>query len=369
MRGFADGPRYRNFVTQSLANASVASERAEYHQLTTALPGGLQPVSKKNRMRAAQPSFYAQGNTDLSTALDSLDPDGLTVLVTDLFQSNADMNAVSQAIVSRTFDEGLAVGLVASRFSFDGRIYDIGPSGGSFDFEGKRPLHSLIFGPPKAVSTYFENLQKFVDPSKYKFLLFSSRIVERSGQVRFSKSSKVENLVRVIPNAKTRLPSTQTLGLRIRDNGSSARLDSQFHTDVLPGVRPLLGTKSIKTRVTEVWKLDTKSNSYDTGFQGAAQATEALRTQVVRNDSARLQLQIRPKNLSRGFYAFNIVAEVQQWQLPTWVSEWNLPPSDFQTPDGSKTANLRPFLQNIGSSLTGASAPRTAVLQAYVEKQ
>ncbi|MCS4099896.1 hypothetical protein [Salinibacter ruber] len=369
MRGFADGPRYQNFVTQSLANASVGSGRVEYHQLTTALPGGLQAVDQK--MRAAESTFYARGNTELSTALDSLDGDGLTVLLTDLFQSSADMNAVSRAIARQAFDQGLAVGVIASRFQFDGRIYDVGPDGRAFDFNGQRPLYGLVFGLPRAVSDYFENLREFVDPERYHFLLFSSRVAEQPGRVQIRDSDPIRNLVRVKPQADVPLPSTQTLGLRIQNNNTSARLGAQLDLDILPDVQPLLSSKSLAAKVTKVWKRDAQSGTYVGEFEERSRAKGALGIRAVQNDSSRLRLRIRPEDLRRGFYTFNTTVDVREWELPQWVSDWNLPPSEFQaeTPDGSKTANLHSFLLDLGSGLTNTGGPRVAALQAYVEKQ
>ena len=369
MRGYSRGSRYRNFVTQSLANASIGGEEVRYHQLTTALPGGIQSVDEK--MRAAQPAFYARGNTELSTALDSLEQSGLTVLVTDLFQSSADMNAVSQAITRRAFDRGLAVGVIASRFQFDGRVYDVGPAGRAFEFSGQRPLYGLVFGLPGVVSDYFENLREFVEPEKYHFLLFSSYVAEQPGRVQIRNSDPIRNLVRVKPEADTPLPSTQTLSLQIRDNNTSARLGAQLDLDVLPDVQPLLSSKSLDAKVTKVWKRDTQSGSYVGQFKERSRVEGALDIRAVQNDSSRLRLQVRPEDLRRGFYAFNVTVNVREWEFPQWVSDWNLPPSEFQaeTPDGSKTANLHSFLRNLGSDLTNTGRPRVAALQVYVEKQ
>jgi hypothetical protein len=106
-------------------------------------------------------------------------------------------------------------------------------------------------------------------------------------------------------------------------------------------------------------------------FEERSRAKGALGIRAVQNDSSRLRLRIRPEDLQRGFYTFNVTVDVQEWELPQWVSDWNLPPSEFQaeTPDGSKTANLHSFLLDLGSGLTNTGGPRIAALQVYVEKQ
>lgn len=372
MKGFTDtgNSRYQNFLTLSLANASIQNSELTYYQLTTAVPGGIRAVDSK--MQVAQPAFYASGNTDLQTALDSLAPDRLTVLITDLFQSNADMNAVSRSIIRQAFAEGMALGVVGTRLPFEGIVYDLGPNSRSFAYEGERPVYGLVFGAPRAVSTYLDDLRRYVSPEEHKFLVFSPRIAERSAWASVRSTDTTKNLVRVKPRARTPLPRKRTFGIRIRDNSQLARLGAKFSMKVLSDTRPLLDPSVIEARVTEAWKYDDKEGRYVQEFEGRNTAGEAFQARVVQGDGTdMLRLKMSPQDLQRGKYAFNLATEVREWRMPEWVSSWNLPPSQFEaeTPDGSKTANLRPFLLDIGSSLTNAENPQVGTFQAYVEKR
>lgn len=370
MSGFTASSQYQNLITLDLANASLEGTKLTYYRLTTAIPGGIQAVD--NKMQAAQPAFYASGNTDLQTAFDSLASDRLTVLVTDLFQSSADMNAVSQSIIHQVLDKDMALGIFGTRLPFDGRVYDLGPNSRSFEYEGERPIYGLVSGAPRAVSTYLENLRRYVSSKEYKFLLFSPRIADRSAWAHVRSTDTTKNLVQVEPRAHTPLRKERTFGLRIRNNNQPARLDAKFCMKVLPETRTLLGPSAINARVTEVWKYDDNEGMYVRDFKGYSTAREAFQARVVRADSANiLRLETSPQDLQRGKYAFNFVVEVREWRMPEWVSNWNLAPGQFEaeTPDGSKTANLRPLLLDIGSSLTGTNNPQVATFQAYIEKR
>jgi hypothetical protein len=370
MSGFTSSSRYQNLITLDFANASLEGTKLTYYRLTTALPGGIQEA--ENKMQAAQPAFYASGNTDLQTALDSLASDGLTVIVTDLFQSSADMNAVSQSIIRQVLDKDMALGIIGVRLPFDGRVYDLGPDARSFPYEGKRPVYGLVSGAPRAVSDYLENFKRYVDTEEYKFVLFSPRVAERSARADVRSTDVTRNLVQVVPKARTPLPGERTFGLRIRDNAKPAQLGAKFSMKVLPGAHPLLDPSAIDARVTGVWKCDDGEDGYVQNFKGHSTARKAFRARVVPGDSTDiLRLEASPKDLRRGRYVFNFVTEVPEWDMPEWVSNWTLPPSQFGagTPDGSKTANLRPFLLDIGSSLTAGENPRVGTFQAYVEKQ
>lgn len=370
MSGFTVSSQYQNLVTLGLANASLEGTKLTYYRLTTAIPGGIQAID--NKMQAAQPAFYASGNTDLQTAFDSLASDRLTVLVTDLFQSSADMNAVSQSIIRQVLDKDMALGIFGTRLPFDGRVYDLGPNSRSFEYEGERPIYGLVSGTPRAVSIYLENLRRYVSSKEYKFLLFSPRIAERSAWTTVRPTDMTKNLVQVPPEARTPLPRERTFGIRIRNNNQPAQLNAKLNMEVLPDTRPLLDLSAVNARVTEVWKYDDNRGTYAQKFQGSNRAREAFQARIVRGDSTNtLRLEISPQDLRRGKYAFNFVVEVREWRMPEWVSNWNLPPGEFdaETPDASKTANLRPLLLDIGSSLTGTNNPQLATLQAYIEKQ
>lgn len=370
MRGFTNSSEYQNLITLGLANAPSQETSLTYYQLTTAISDGIRAIDSK--MRAAEPAFYASGNTNLQTAIDSVAPGELTVIITDLFQSNADMNAVSRSIIRHAFANDMALGITAARLPFDGRVYDLPPNSRSFAYKGKRPVYGLVIGAPRAVSNYLENLRRYISSEEYNFLLFSPRIAERSAWAEVRSTDTATNLVQVAPKADTPLRRERTFGIRIRDNNQPARLDAKFSMKVLPDVSPLLDFSAINARTTRVWKYDGEKGGYDQKFQGSNTAEDAFQAQVVRGDSANmLRLETSPQDLRRGRYVFNFIAEVQEWRMPEWVSNWTLPPEQFdaETPDGSKTANLRPFLLNVGASLTDTEKPQVGTFQAYIEKQ
>lgn len=367
MQGFSESPEYRSLVAQSLANSSLSGTTVKYHRLTTAVPGGMSEV--KNKIQVTNQNFYSRGDTELGRAISEAGPNRLVVLVTDLFQTDADMSRVAGKLTRTILEDDQAVGLFGVRLPFDGKIYDLGFDRRSFAFKGKRPLYGLVLGNPEAVSQYFGNLHPFVDPSDYQFLMFSSRIAAESGRIQSVDST--ENLVQVAPNVIPRLPDPRYVSLRIRDNTQLGHLHALLKSNELPGVRPLTEAEGIGVNIAEVWKYDAQEESYTRSFSDSTTATRALTASVDSDGSGHgLRVEIQPWDLNSGHYCFNLAVGVDRWILPEWVSSWNLSPSQFQAdePDGTRTANLKPFLLNLASSVTESRFPQMATLQVFVEK-
>jgi len=366
MLGFVRGAEYRSLVTQSLANAVLGSGEVVYYQLSTDVPGGVRQVNDK--MRAADSDFYAKGDTRLETAIDSAKAGRLTVVITDLFQTNADMNAVSERLARRVLREGYAVGVFAVRLPFQGRIYDLGIDGRSFTFDGERPLYGLILGESGAVARYFEGLRTYVEASKYQFLIFTARVGYESAV--FEKTLRAENLNEFSAPSNPGVRSGQRQRVQIRDNNSPARFQAVLRTDVIEEAAPLIEPKALEVKVVRLAKQEESSSTFRDSFSGAESAREALRGSVEPDGNQMiLDLEIDPTKIQRGAYSYGLDLSVHRFVLPPWVDEWNLRPEEYENPDGSKTANLKPFLLSLGSALVRAEKPSIGTLQIFIEKE
>jgi len=368
MKGFTTSSQYKSLVAQSLSNAAPGGANVRYRKLSTALPGGIRDLGDK--MRTTNGSFYENGgDTRLQTAIDSAQADRLTVLITDLFQTSADMNAVSQSLTKYVLQNEKSVGLFGVRFPFEGRVFDLGFEGRSFSFNGDRPVYGLVLGTPAQVSQYFASLRTFIPSSDYQYLLFGAQIAEKSAGIESVDSRS--NLVQVAPKGAPRLPQDRTVSVRVRNNNKEAQLLAMLRTHVFKEATSLVRVGKVETVVSDVWRFDGGREEYSNTFSNSSSAKEALTAEVLsRQNRQHLQLSLRPQGLKRGSYCFNLVVKVKEWTLPDWVSEWSLPPSQFQSdnPDGTKTANLRPFLLDLASNITHSATPKLGSLQVFVQK-
>ncbi|MBT5713211.1 hypothetical protein HOI71_19355 [Candidatus Poribacteria bacterium] len=118
---------------------------------------------------AASSSFYYERSdprnyTNIEGVVGAYEPvpdrDRLMVIVTDLFPDKGNTHKITRAIGDEVFERNLAVGILAVRLPFSGRIYDVMVDRNPlyFDHTGLRPLYLLVIGRRRAVEFYCQGL-------------------------------------------------------------------------------------------------------------------------------------------------------------------------------------------------------------------
>jgi len=105
-----------------------------------------------NLLAGLEPAFYQDRETRIDEPLGKADARALTILVTDLFQNNADVVALIEALRAKFMPARLALGIWGLRSEFDGRIYGVGPTSLNFVYRSKgdpktfRPFYLIAAG-------------------------------------------------------------------------------------------------------------------------------------------------------------------------------------------------------------------------------
>src|SRR6267142_1707450 len=121
------------------------------------------PLPGRSYLDAVKEAFYEDSRLNRRTlierVIDRASTDHLTVIITDLFQTNADINQLSEKLKQKFITNNLSIGVYAIRSQFAGAIYDIGPNAYSFPYTTKgnegRPFYLLTFGKYSDVAHYF----------------------------------------------------------------------------------------------------------------------------------------------------------------------------------------------------------------------
>lgn len=144
----------------------------------------LQNLSREQFLQANNVSFYQEKDTSLQTVVDSMDANKLNILVTDLFQTNQDIDSLIISLKKVCFaDSSKAMALIGVKSQFNGKIYDVGKNLASFtyattdDVASYRPFYLLVMGKEADVRTFTENYTKnFQDEKVVKAAMFSKNI-------------------------------------------------------------------------------------------------------------------------------------------------------------------------------------------------
>ncbi len=164
----------------------------------------LQTLSREQFLTANSVGFYQEKDTSLQTVIDSMDKNKLNILVTDLFQTNNDIDSLIISLKKACFaDNSKAMALIGVRSQFNGKIYDVGKGSAAFMYASKddkstyRPFYLLVLGNEADVRTFTENYAKGINDEKLlKAALFSKHlgtdVVLTPGKP--IKNSKKENM-------------------------------------------------------------------------------------------------------------------------------------------------------------------------------
>ena len=95
---------------------------------------GNEKLSRSQFLESNHPSFYQELDTSLQNVISGMDPNKMNIVITDLFQTNQDIDSLVMELKKQSFsDAGKALALIGIKSQFNGKIYDIGKNRLSVD--------------------------------------------------------------------------------------------------------------------------------------------------------------------------------------------------------------------------------------------
>jgi hypothetical protein len=316
--------------------------------------------------RAQLPEFYGGDDLKVSNipaALPKTTAQRLSLIVTDLYQQDADVTLVQQQLSQKYLQPGQAVGVLAIRSEFKGTIYDVGLRSQQFSYatgtdESKfHPFFVLMLGSYADINHFYDEFQKSRDstpllkPGQGEFSVFFPRFADPVSQLDLANLPKPPQGV----NRVTALNDGQVVArvqpkqpvelLRLMANAKPVRLNYTVPYQPLPHVLPI--GENLEDLAIEVQAKK---------LQGKAQTTEAsgleglqIKALELAAQQMNLQLDINPPQIERGIYSYNFVVAPKDLESPAWWEKWTSREGQL---DGAKTHNLAQFLNALKASTT-----------------
>lgn len=366
-------------------------------------------LAGRGYLEATRPGFYnneeVNKKTFIENVIDSASTEHLTVIVTDLFQDNADVNLLTQKLKDKYIANNLAIGIIGIKSEFSGAIYDVGINNYKFDYKSNadpnsfRPFYVLLLGKHPDVAHYFEMLDKSGlggFPAK-NFVIFSSYMGDPVANFNGSKITPTNNIVIVNNLLPIGAKEERVRQFRVRDTAKPSSFTALLKSSPL-SYTPVNNVSALTPEVT-AWKCEPpktvsvsapNGNHPSQGGKSNALSGPAKMLVEVPNASAALQIkngslsgsdlkfeaEIAPASLpGDGIYCFRVILRPQQYPLPEWVSEWDMnirqieewkrKPQDF---NGSTTFNLAHFLGDLWDTVIYVHHPKVADFYCYVQK-
>jgi hypothetical protein len=348
------------------------------------------PLPGRQYLDAIKPSFYSDSKYNRQTlierVIDRSAQDHLTVIVSDLFQTNADVNQLSEKLKQKFIANNLAIGVYAIRSSFDGPIYDVGPEAYSFKYtsgkpETERPFYLLTFGKHADIAHYFEVLDKAgLNGIVERHSLIFSRYLA-SQYISFSRA-KLKTAERISEISTSNLLTAhfddeRVKAFKLTKSKPAAKFSSELPCNSLVKNAMEYGNDLI-TELT-VWKGEDKGGKELVQVESpqaktALTVTARLLPEQPPYDKLQLEANINTADFPvPGIYQYRILLRPNHFALPGWVSQWNLRDEEVRRWHqssaefyGAKTYNLENFLETLQGAVLSTTQPKLGEVYCYI---
>ena len=305
------------------------------------------------------PDVYTEAITAIANVVDRADTSHLSIIITDLFESDSDWSNVTQKLREKFFANHMAVAVVGIRNSFYGEIFDVGLNAAKFNYnsfdnpERYRPFYLLVMGQDGVVKNF---LRKFNErqtlPNDTGYLLLSESLTETASDFTTFTLQEQDNFY-----------SDDTLGLdsRVKEFGLD-KFSEPAAFLVNWKYQPPLGACPL-----DLSQVDTSVEVFSVaGEEWTPRESNDVRVSLLKDDRQPemflVKVSLTPeKSLADGklnFVRVKVMPTEQGYNLPAWVEAWSVNvDGSAKNFDGSKTVNLTRVLGSLKDSIFVASRP------------
>ena len=342
----------------------------------------IQTLEGRNYRKFTTPEPYVEKITAISNVVDAADTNHLSIIVTDLFESDADWSNVVQKIRGKFFENRLAVGVIGIKNSFSGRIFDVGLNAAAFDYDSYdypnrfRPFYLLIMGNESAVKYFmeeFKDRQNLPNETEYLLLvknlsavsnsLSEQEILEMENIFREDKFDAAKNVVREFGIKSFNEPTTFVLQFKSETplGACPFEFDLKSRVNVFAFENSEWQNFSEKEFAVKISAADEQEPEEkiipDEDFYAEIKPVEGTENIFT------LKLIFTPAKILKSgvinFVNVSVSPTGKSYKLPAWVEKWSMANTDISPEnfDGAKTVNLTRVLGSLKDSLYSAESP------------
>ena len=369
MRGYttlAAGNVYRT-LPDLLGDLGNSMGEAKFY----AFGENVRELAGREHRKFSSPEPYVELITAVHNVIDKADSTHLSVIVTDLFESDADWSNISKKINDKFFANHMAVAVIGIRNSFSGEIFDVGLNAAKFQYNSYdypyrfRPFYLLIMGQESAVKNFMTKFkERQTMPNDTNYLLLSENLSEVSND--FSKMA-LQTMENFFVNEKINLADKSVREFGVDKFNESASFSLDFNYNPPLGACPL-DMANVNPEV-KIFGLN------DEGWELLPNADAKITlTPVAGQDNAyTVQLTIMPEETLRegeiNFVHVALAPSEKGFLMPEWVRNWNMPNVDIDPAnfDGSKTVNLIHVIGSLKDAVFSTARPALVNLNFVVD--
>ena len=157
-------------------------------------------LANRDYRKFSSPEPYNEKITAVQNVIDKSDTNHLSLIVTDLFESDSDWSNISKKIREKYFANHLAVAIIAIKNSFNGDIFDVGLNAAKFNYNSYdypdrfRPFYILVMGQESYINKFMEKFkERQTLPNETNYLLLSENLASSTSNFASLPVSNLQN--------------------------------------------------------------------------------------------------------------------------------------------------------------------------------
>lgn len=321
----------------------------------------VQPIEGRQYRNFSSTTPYTEIITAVHNVIDFTKPDHLSIIITDLFESEADWSNISNKISTKFFAEHKVAAVIGIKNSFNGDIFDVGLNAAKFNYNSAddparyRPFYLLILGDEAPVKDFMERFKEVQTlPNETGYLLLSEHLTDTASDFSKMDFGDMENF---FPEEKLNITEKGVKEFGLDKFTSPAMFTVNFEYKAPLGACPL--DMSAMTQEVKILTLDE-----DKWIERGENDVKIEATPIEGEENHfTVKLSLTPeKSLGEGkinFISASFVPTAKGYQLPQWVKNWSMANVDVapENFDGSKTVNLIHVLGALKDSVFATAHP------------
>lgn len=325
------------------------------------------PMEGRQHRKFMESGFYNEVITSANKVIENSDPNHLSIILTDLFETDADWSNLAKQIKEKYFLKYQSVAVIGIKNPFKGDIFDVGyeNSGKIFYDSGLdtvkfRPFYMLVMGSDKDVRSFITKCkERMGNDERVKYLLFTNKMVDKVPDLTTMDTSNMKN---IFIDSKLTINDKRLIEYGIDSQDEEVDINGIFDYAQLADVCPIDKNKlqsvvSIHYLKDGVWEEETDKSKIKMQLDQSEEAPDKFQWSV----------RFVPQDLLPPDSIVLIEAFVSPGrdglQLPDWVREWNMDSQgayDLTQFDGSKTVNFVKLVSSLKDNCVSAEIPSIA---------
>lgn len=334
----------------------------------------IKEIKKKGFKEAKSQAFYNEPGiyekTNIDLVINQTDSSRVSFIVTDLFQSEGDINSIVEQIKTRCFLKGIQVAILAIKSDFVGYVYDTGVNNKPFllnspagDETKYRPFYALIFGDPDNIQHLFNNLK--INNTYIKeeyFLVLSKYLIQNFNILDVAKTRECRSL----NNQSNKDDFSKHFKFILRKDEEAGTFEAKFDLnrniftpEINENQLELVGYRKIIPR-KDNFKLQDSTLTKDISINSIKQTNKNLL-------EVKFNMNIKAP---KGIYSYMLILKcgaLNSLKVPSWIYELSSNSPSIEK-DSNKTLNLDKFITALIRSHLILNQPKVAKMYLTVTK-